>query len=64
MAQAVRDYLPIPSSEVDIKRLFNVRRDVLGIRRFAISGNTMRTMILLKDTLRMREAGQRSVDRY
>src|SRR6266498_4267593 len=64
MVQAARDYLPIPSSEVDIERLFNVRRDILGIRRFAMSGNTMRTMILLKDALRMREAGQRSVDRY
>ena len=64
MAQAARDYLPIPSSEVDIERLFNVGRDILGIRRFAMSGNTMRTMILLKDALRMREAGQRSVDRY
>ncbi len=64
MAQAARDYLPIPSSEVDIERLFNVGRDILGIRRFAMSGNTMRTMILLKDALRMREAGQRSVDRH
>ena len=28
MAQAARDYLPIPASEVDVERLFNVGRDV------------------------------------
>jgi hypothetical protein len=57
MAKAARDYLAIPTLEVDIERLFNNGRDLLGIRRFAMSGNTMRTMILLKDALRVRERG-------
>jgi hypothetical protein len=38
MFQAVRDYLPIPGSEADVERLFNTGRDMLGIRRFSISG--------------------------
>ena len=58
MAQAARDYLPIPASEVDVERLFNVGRDVLGVRRFAMSGNTLRTVMMLKDVLRRKESGQ------
>ena len=58
MAQAARDYLPIPASEVDVERLFNVGRDILGVRRFAISGNTLRTVMMLKDVLRRKEIGQ------
>jgi hypothetical protein len=56
MAQAARDYIAIPASEVDVERLFNVGRDVLGIRRFSMSGNTLRTVMLLKDALRRQEA--------
>ena len=55
MAQAAHDYLPIPASEVDVERLFNVGRDV---RRFAMSGNTPRTVMILKDVLRRKESGQ------
>jgi hypothetical protein len=51
IAQAARDYLPIPASEVDVERLFNVGRDVLGVRRFAMSGETLRTVMMLKDVL-------------
>jgi hypothetical protein len=58
IAQAARDYLPIPASEVDVERLFNVGRDVLGVRRFAISGETLRTVMMLKDVLRRKETGQ------
>jgi hypothetical protein len=58
MAQAARDYLPIPASEADVERLFNVGRDVLGVRRFAMSGNTLRTVMMLKDVLRRKESGQ------
>ena len=58
MAQAARDYLPIPASEVDVERLFNIGRDVLGVRRFAMSGNTLRTVMMLKDVLRRKETGQ------
>jgi hypothetical protein len=38
MAQAAHDYLPIPSSEVDIEHLFNIGRDILGIRHFSMNG--------------------------
>jgi hypothetical protein len=55
MFQAVRDYLPIPGSEVDVERLFNTGRDMLGIRRFSMSSNTLRTLMMLKDALRLQE---------
>jgi hypothetical protein len=55
MFQAVRDYLPIPGSEVDVERLFNTGRDILGIRRFSMSGDTLRMMMMLKDILRVQE---------
>ena len=52
MAQAARDYLAIPSSEADIERLFSLGRDILGIRRFSMGMDTMRTLVLLKDALK------------
>jgi hypothetical protein len=55
MAQAARDYLPIPSSEVDIERLFNIRRDILGIRHFSMNGDTLRTLIMLRNVLKKKE---------
>jgi hypothetical protein len=48
MAKAVRALLAVPSSEVDVKRLFNRGRDLLGIWRFALKGETMRILVLLK----------------
>lgn len=59
MAQAARDYLPIPSSEVDIERLFNIGRDILGIRRFAMNGDTLRTLVMLRDMLKAKEPVKR-----
>jgi len=51
IAAAARDYLVIPLSKVDIKRLFNVGRDILGIRRFVISTKTLGILIILRDNL-------------
>jgi hypothetical protein len=51
MAQAARDYLAIPASEVDIERLFSLGRDILGIRRFSMSMDTLRTLVLLRNAL-------------
>jgi hypothetical protein len=55
MACVAREFLAIPASEVDCERLFNEGRDLLGIRRYSMSGNTMRTMMLLKGALRSME---------
>jgi hypothetical protein len=55
MTQATRDYLPIPSSEVDIEHLFNIGRDILGIRRFSMNGDTLRTLIMLRNVLKKKE---------
>ncbi len=48
MAQAARDYLPVPSAEVGVERLFSGARDVLGLRRHSMNAETMRWLMLLK----------------
>ncbi|KAN0068712.1 Ankyrin repeat-containing domain protein [Elaphomyces granulatus] len=48
MAQAVRDYLPVPSAEVGIEQVFSGGRDVLGLRRQSMSAETMQWLMLLK----------------
>jgi hypothetical protein len=49
MAAAARALLPVPGSEVDVERLFSGGRDLLGIRRYALKGETMRILTLLKE---------------
>jgi hypothetical protein len=46
-----RDYLLIPGIEVNIKRLFNIIRDILRLRRILMSIKTIRALILIKDFL-------------
>ena len=48
MAQVARAVLAIPASEVDVERLFCGGRDLLGIRRSLMSGETMRILTLLR----------------
>jgi hypothetical protein len=57
---AAREILAIPASEVDCERLFNEGRDLLGIRRYTMSGETMRIMMLLKGAL-MSEQGNKNL---
>jgi hypothetical protein len=47
MAAAARDYLAIPASEVPVERIFNIGRDILGIRRHSMNSETMRMLMLL-----------------
>ncbi len=58
IAVATRDYLAIPSLEVDIERLFSNRRDVLRICRFVLKGSTLRDLMICKDELRRRKSRQ------
>jgi hypothetical protein len=58
MFAIARDYLPIPGSEVDVERLFNLARQILGLRRISMGTETLRSLILLKDYLHRLEAGQ------
>ena len=58
MFTVTRDYLPILGAEVDVKRLFNIARNILGLRRMSMSAETLRALILLKDYLRRLEVGQ------
>ena len=60
MAKAAQDHLAIPAAEVDIERLFNGGRDVLGIRRFSMKGKTLGTLIRLKDAARWKSEQLRS----
>jgi hypothetical protein len=48
MAQAVRNYLLVPSAEVGVERVFSGARDVLGLQRHPMNAETMRWLILLK----------------
>jgi hypothetical protein len=45
-----RDYLVIPDSEIDIKSLFNIGRDILDLRRLSMSIETLRVLVLCKVT--------------
>jgi hAT family C-terminal dimerisation region len=58
MAAAARDFLLIPALEVDIEALFSLGRDILGIRRYLLSLESIRALIILKDFLRRQEASQ------
>ncbi|KAJ5348632.1 uncharacterized protein N7506_001885 [Penicillium brevicompactum] len=49
VGSAARDYLAIPASEVAVERLFNSGRDLLGLRRHSLHGETMRRLVLLRD---------------
>jgi hypothetical protein len=49
MVQAARDYLPIPSTSVSIERQFNNGRDIIGLRRYSLSTESYRELMLLKD---------------
>jgi hypothetical protein len=44
-----RDFLLIPGAKVNVERLFNIARDILGLWRISISIETLRASILLKD---------------
>jgi hypothetical protein len=48
MAKAARDILAVLGVEVDVERLFCEGRDLLGICRYALKGETMRILVLLK----------------
>jgi hypothetical protein len=43
---------------VDVKRLFNIARDILGLYQMAMSSGTLRALILLKDYIYREVAGQ------
>jgi hypothetical protein len=52
------NYLVILGSEVDVERLFNIRREILGLRRYSMTTETMRALILLRDYLRREKEAQ------
>lgn len=52
-----RDYLVIPGAEVNVERLFNMGRDLLGLRRVSIKGETMRAIMIVKDYLGRQKLG-------
>jgi len=49
MSQVARDYLAVPLAEVDVKRLFSIGRDLLGLRRHCMSPETMKAVLLSRN---------------
>ncbi|KAK9475625.1 hypothetical protein V1514DRAFT_320162 [Lipomyces japonicus] len=49
---AARDYLAIPAAELSIERLFSGGRDLIGVRRYNLNGDTMRKLILLGESFK------------
>jgi hypothetical protein len=49
MVAAARDYLAIPAAEVALERLFSRGRDLVGLCRHSLKGETMRKVMLLRD---------------
>jgi len=58
MYAVARDYLPIPGAKVDVKRLFNIAREILGLRHALMNAETLQALILLKDYIRRIAARQ------
>jgi hypothetical protein len=55
MAALTQDYLAILKLEVDVERLFNIRQEILGLRRYSMTTKTIRALILLRDYLRRKK---------
>ncbi len=55
MAKVAQRFLAVPSLEVDVKRVFNQGRDLLGIRRFSLSTETISLLVVLRDCLRQEQ---------
>jgi hypothetical protein len=49
MAAAARDFLAILVAVVSVERLFNSGRDLKGIRRYSLTAETIRGLVLLRD---------------
>ncbi len=49
MVVVARDYLAIPVLEVAVERLFSKGRDLLDIRKYSMSVETMRMLILIRN---------------
>ena len=55
MAKVAQRFLAVPGSEVDVERVFNQGRDLLGIRRFSLSAETISLLVVLCDCLRQEQ---------
>ena len=57
MFVVARDYLPIPGAEVDVKRLFNIRREILGSSTYINGYKDYEGIGLTKGLFTLGEAG-------
>lgn len=55
LAQVAKDILAIPITQVGVERVFNTARDVIGDRRHRLSTQTIRQIMILKDTFSKEE---------
>ena len=51
LAQVAKDILAIPIAGVGVERVFNVAKDVIGNRRHRLAAQTIRRMMVFKDTV-------------
>jgi hypothetical protein len=58
MFAIARDYLPIPRAEVNVERLFNIARDILGLCQTSLRADILRALILVKDYFCRKKLGQ------
>jgi len=49
MARVARDILSIVAAEVDVERIFSTGRDIVGIRRQSLHGETIQMLSMLKN---------------
>jgi len=47
MASVARAVLAIPCGSVSVERLFNGGKDMIGLRRYSLRGETFRILMLL-----------------
>jgi hypothetical protein len=50
ISQAAREFLPVPSAEVDCERLFSGNRDTIGVHRHFLKSEKIRVLELLRSS--------------
>jgi hypothetical protein len=55
LASVARDILAVPITEVGVERVFNTARDIIGDRRHRLSAQTIRQIMILKDSIALEQ---------
>ena len=55
LAQVAKDVLAIPITGVGVERVFNVAKDVIGIRRHRLTAQTIQQIMVYRDAITLKE---------